>query len=255
MMISAFAKGAQILGRAALRSKPRGDARNFLASASVARGRFDACCAVIATASGHRGFLDDYACLINALVDLYETAFDPADLTWAAQLAERAIELFEDRRRRRILQHCRANQSDLVLRLKDDYDGAEPSGNSVMALALLRLARMTGRDDFRDGSRAHARSVLGTHARGRLGIAADAGGAMFAMGKPMEIVLAGPRDQQSAMLAEIRKRFLPNAVVMQASEAPQRHAAVDGAHCLRLRELRMQAARHRDAAALAELLQ
>jgi uncharacterized protein YyaL (SSP411 family) len=50
---------------------------------------------------------------------------------------------------------------------------------------------------------------------------------MFAIGKPMEIVLAGARDQQNAMLAEIRKRFLPNAVVMQASEAPTAMPEID----------------------------
>ena len=49
-----------------------------------------------------------------------------------------------------------AGERDLVLRLKDDYDGAEPSGNSGMALALLRLARMTGREDFRAGGRTDA---------------------------------------------------------------------------------------------------
>ena len=51
---------------------------------------------------------------------------------------------------------------------------------------------------------------------------------MFAMGKPMEIVLAGPQEQQAAMLGEIRKRFLPNAVVMRASQAPNAMPPIDG---------------------------
>ena len=109
-MISAFAKGAQILeNRAMLRAtpRPRADARNFLhrhlwreADSTLLRRYRDGDAAIEA-------FLDDYACLINALVDLYETTFDPGDLAWASQLAERAIALFEDTRRRRILQLAR----------------------------------------------------------------------------------------------------------------------------------------------------
>src|SRR6202041_3202260 len=90
----------------------------------------------------------DYAFLALALIDMYETSFDPADLDWAARLAERAMELFEDRERGGFFS-TQAAKADLVLRLKDDYDGAEPSGNSGMALALLKLARMTNREDFR----------------------------------------------------------------------------------------------------------
>ena len=136
-MISAFAKGAQILGEPSYEQAAR-DARNFIhlhlwreADSTLLRRYRDGDAAIEA-------FLDDYAALINALVDLYETAFDPADLKWAARLAERAIELFEDKEGGGFFSSP-ANQSDLVLRLKDDYDGAEPSGNSVMALALLRL--------------------------------------------------------------------------------------------------------------------
>jgi uncharacterized protein YyaL (SSP411 family) len=51
---------------------------------------------------------------------------------------------------------------------------------------------------------------------------------MLALGKPLEIVLAGPHNQQATMLGEIRKRFLPNAVVMRASEAPLAMPPVDG---------------------------
>ena len=140
-------------------------------------------------------FLDDYAFLINALVDLYETAFDPADLAWAAQLAERAIALFQDAEGGGFFSSP-ANQSDLVLRLKDDYDGAEPSGNSVMALALLRLARITGRDDFRTAAERTLEAFSGRMLAGGAGLPQMLVAQMFAMGKPMEIVLAGPRDQQ-----------------------------------------------------------
>jgi len=225
MMISAFAKGAQILGDPRYEQSAR-DARNLLrrrlwreADSTLLRRYRDGDAAI-------EGFLDDYAALINALVDVYETAFDPADLAWAAQLADRAVELFEDKEGGGFYSSP-ANQSDLVLRLKDDYDGAEPSGNSVMALALLRLARITGRNDFRTAAERTLEAFSGRMLAGGAGLPQMLVAQMFAMGKPMEIVLAGPRDRQADMLAEIRKRFLPNAVVMQSPEAPNAMPAID----------------------------
>ena len=129
--------------------------------------------------------------------------------------------------------------------MKDDYDGAEPSGNSVMAIALLRLARMTDREDFR----AAAQRTL--EAFGEKLRAAGAGlpqmlvALDLALGKPMEIVLAGPRsDGFKAMLAAIRRRFLPRAVILRAEDLSSPHARHRGrSHCVCLRELCLQIAR------------
>jgi uncharacterized protein len=253
LMISAFAKGAQILDEPRYTQAAR-DARNFLhahlwreSDSTLLRHYRDGAAAITA-------FLDDYAALINALLDLYETAFDPADLKWAAQLAERALALFQDTEAGGFFSSP-ANQGDLVLRLKDDYDGAEPSGNSVIALALLRLARMTGRDDFRKAAERTLEAFSGRMLAGGSGLPQMLVAQMFAMGKPMEIVLAGSRDQQVAMLAEIRKRFLPNAVVIQSSEAPNAMAAVDGLATAYVCENYACNLPVTEAAALAELLQ
>jgi uncharacterized protein YyaL (SSP411 family) len=174
--------------------------------------------------SAIEGFLDDYAFLAIALLDMYETTFRAADLAWAIKLAERAMELFEDPEEGGFFGTRAA--SELVLRLKEDYDGAEPSGNSGMALLLLRLARYTGRDDFRKT----AERTLRAFGR-RLGAAPSAMPQMlvaniFAAAPPMEIVLAGPESPE--LLASLRQRFLPNAVVMRAEQAPTAMPAVDG---------------------------
>ena len=94
------------------------------------------------------GFLDDYAFLALGLLDLYETSFDRADLDFAATLAERMIELFGDPAGGFF--STAEGDASLVMRLKEDYDGAEPSGNSVAALALLKLAAITERADLRE---------------------------------------------------------------------------------------------------------
>jgi len=253
MMISAFAKGAQILGERRYEKAAR-DARNFVyrhlwreADSTLLRRYRDGDAAIEA-------FLDDYAALINALVDLYETDFDAADLKWAAQLAGRTLALFQDGEGGAFFSSP-ANQGDLVLRLKDDYDGAEPSGNSVMALALLRLARMTGNDDFRRAAERTLEAFSGRMLAGGSGLPQMLVAQMFAMGKPMEIVLAGPREQQSGMLAEIRKHFLPNAVVMQASEAPTPMPPVDDRATAYVCENYACKLPVTEAAVLAELLQ
>ncbi len=257
MMISALAKGAQILeksGDAPRYAEAARNARNFLhrrlwreADSTLLRRYRDGDAAIEA-------FLDDYACLIHALVDLYETAFDPDDLAWASQLAGRAIAMFEDRDGGGFFSSP-AGQSDLVLRLKDDYDGAEPSGNSVMALALLRLARITGNEDFRAAAERTLAAFSGKMLAGGPGLPQMLVAQMFAMGKPMEIVLAGAPDQLIPMLAEIRKRFLPSAVVMRSSEAPQAMPPVDGLATAYVCENYACKLPVTDARALAELLQ
>jgi len=253
LMISAFAKGAQILDEQRYADAAR-SARSFLhrklwreSDATLLRRFRDG-------DSGIEAFLDDYASLINALVDLYETAFDAADLAWATRLAERAIAAFQDPEHGGFFSSIE-NQSDLVLRLKDDYDGAEPSGNSIMALALLRLARLTGRDDFRQAGERTLQSFAGRMLSGGAGLPQLLVAQMFAMGKPMEIVLAGPRDQLTRMLHVIRGRFLPNAIVMRASEAPVEMTAQDGLAAAYVCENYTCNLPVTDASALKELLQ
>jgi uncharacterized protein YyaL (SSP411 family) len=115
---------------------------------------------------------------------------------------------------------------NLVLRLKDDYDGAEPSGNSMMAIALLRLARMTDRADFRRAAERTLEVFSSRLASGGAGVPQMLVALAFTLGKPMEIVLAGPLD--SALLAAIRRSFLPNAVIARAGESPVAMPALNG---------------------------
>ncbi len=115
-----------------------------------------------------------------------------------------------------------------MLRLKDDYDGAEPSGNSVLALGLLRLARMTGREDFLSAAERTLQAFAYRLQNAGPRIAQMLVAGMFLLDKPMEIVLSGPDDQLGDMLKTIRSRFLPNAVVMKYSESPQPLPASEG---------------------------
>ena len=92
--------------------------------------------------------LEAYAFQLSGVVELYEATLEPAWLEFAIALAEALLEKFFDAENGGFWQSG-AGTNDLILRVKDDYDGAEPSGNSVATLALLKLAAITGRDKFR----------------------------------------------------------------------------------------------------------
>jgi hypothetical protein len=227
MMISAFAKGAQVLNEPRYADAARA-ATDFLKrnlwdeSRRILRRRFREGEAAV------DGFLDDYAFCAIGLLDLYETTFQPEDFAWAVELAERALALFQDAEHGGFFSHGSffAEQNpELVLRLKDDYDGAEPSGNSGMVLLLARLARMTGREDFRIAAERTLKAFASRIEEGAVGVPQMLVGLQFVVAPPREIVLAGPLDP--AMLAVIRRRFLPQAVVMNAPDAGRDLPAID----------------------------
>jgi len=88
-----------------------------------------------------------YAFLLTGLLDLYQAALDPDTLTFAQELADSMMARFFDCENGGFWQSGSDNK-DLILRAKEDYDGAEPSGNSAAVLALIRLADITGREDL-----------------------------------------------------------------------------------------------------------
>jgi hypothetical protein len=148
LMISALAKGAQVLGDAEyLEAAQR--ATDFLLhkmysaeSGKLLRRFRDAEAAV-------EGFLDDYAFFAQALLDLYEADFNPEHLRVALRLATNGFAPFEDTEHGGFFSTVEDGEA-LLLRIKDDYDGAEPSGNSVATDVLLRLAQITGDESLRN---------------------------------------------------------------------------------------------------------
>jgi hypothetical protein len=91
--------------------------------------------------------LEAHAFLLSGVVDLYEATLVPEHLGFAIELAEAMLAKFFDSENGGFWQSA-ADSKDLILRVKDDYDGAEPSGNSVATLSLLKLGAITGRKDF-----------------------------------------------------------------------------------------------------------
>ena len=112
--------------------------------------------------AAYPGKLDDYAFCAYGLLELYGALFDTAYLTRAAELADRLLELFFDGERGGFYPYA-SDGEQLLTRNKESYDGAMPSGNSVAALVLSRLARLTGG--------AHWRAAVDTQLRWLAGAA------------------------------------------------------------------------------------
>ncbi|XP_043570320.1 spermatogenesis-associated protein 20 isoform X4 [Chiloscyllium plagiosum] len=109
-------------------------------------------CAVEQTATPIHGFLADYAFIIRGLLDLYEASFDEQWLDWAVKLQQEQDSLFWDAKGFAYFSDD-AHDPSVLIRLKEDQDGAEPSGNAVAASNLVRLANFTNRPDWGDRSR------------------------------------------------------------------------------------------------------
>jgi len=156
-------------------------------------------------------FLDDYAFLIWGLINLYEATFDTLYLKKAVELTEEQLELFWDNSIGAFFFTAKDAES-LLTRQKDTYDGAIPSGNSVAMLNLLRLAQLTGNDNYEKKAdylgRVFAENVRANPvAYSLMMVAVD-----YAVGPTYSLVIAGDTGNEDTnhMLDEIRKQFLPN---------------------------------------------
>ncbi len=213
LMITALAKGAQVLDRPDYAEAAQKAAQFVLTRLRDDRGRLlhrfrDGEAAV-------KGLLDDYAFLIWGLLDLYEAVFDIDYLKTALELADITIRHFLDEKEGGFF-FTADDGEEILFRQKDSYDGAIPSGNSVMMLNLLRLSRITGRSDLEEKaigvSRAIARSIGQVpSAYSQLMSALE-----FLEGPPFEIVIAGKSGAPDTkrMLDAVRRVFLPNRVLL-----------------------------------------
>jgi uncharacterized protein YyaL (SSP411 family) len=159
--------------------------------------------------------LTGYANLCAGTLDLYEATLAPVHLEFAAALADAMLAKFYDAANGGFFDSA-AGPRELILRCKDDYDGAEPSGNAVAVLALLRLAAMTGNKQYA----AAAEKTMHLLAP-RLHDLPQAVpylllGLDFYLEEPRRAVVAGAPEQPEtrALLRAIHSVYQPNKVVM-----------------------------------------
>jgi uncharacterized protein YyaL (SSP411 family) len=220
LMISAFARAAQVLDdhghlEAAMRAAAfirqqlyRENDRTLLRSYREGASRIE-------------GFAEDYAFLIQGLLDLYETTFDPAWLAWAIDLQTHQDELFWDTTAGGYFTTS-GKDTSILLRAKEDYDGAEPSANSIAALNLLRLSRMLGRTDWHERARMTVHAFSNQLMQAPFGMPQMVIASDWLHAKPLQIIIAGKPDapDTQAMLHEARRLFIPGKIVLLADGGP-----------------------------------
>ena len=164
------------------------------------------------------GQLEDYAFFIQGLLDLYEASFEIKWLQLASDLQEKQHSLFTDTRGGFF--DTNGEDKSVLLRLKDDYDGAEPSGNSVSAINLLRLAQLTNNENYKK----RASDLFSVFAEGLnrspLGRPYLVAAYDFSQSKPMQIIIVGDPQKKDTkeLLAVINRTYLPNTITIIANK-------------------------------------
>ncbi len=216
LMLRSFAEAANSLGREDYRQAAVRNAE-FLASELQPDGRL-----LRSYKDGRarfNGYLDDYACLLDGLLSLYEADFNPRWIRDAQKLADRMIEEFWDDREGGFFYTSKDHES-LIHRPKEFYDSAVPSGNSVSVHALLKLGKLTG-DTRREHYPAAVLKRMALPMRRSPAAFANLLCALdFHFGKPKEIVIAGdPAAAKTRVLLDaIFQTYFPNKVVACGSD-------------------------------------
>ena len=167
------------------------------------------------------GYLDDHAFLVAGLLDLFEATSDPHWLIEAIALQQVLDDRFADPDGGYFL--TAAGDEALLTREKPDYDGAEPTGNSVALSNLLRLHELTTDDHYRERAAALLKSFAMVLAHQPSDLPQMLVGLDFALGPVKEIVLVAPGDGAAvqAFADRLTASFIPNHVlVVVAGGAP-----------------------------------
>jgi uncharacterized protein len=220
LMISALAIASRVLGETRYRDAARRAGRMVLDRMRDKNGRL--LHVWLGGEARHAAYLGDYAAMIAACLDLYEATFEPEWVEEARRLAGRAIDLFRDPEGNGFFMTARDHET-LITRSREGNDGATPAGVSLLALALPRLAALTGDAALY----AEVEGILRVY-RDRIERFPAAFGAMLCavdqiLARRQEIVLAGPVEDPALRPFHelLRATWLPHAVIASVSDATQ----------------------------------
>ena len=213
LMISALARAGQALDQDHLIAAAEQAAGFLLAHMRDKQGRL--LHRYRSGQAGILGHLDDYAFLTGGLLDLYEATFDASYLRTALELNGEMLERFWDDEHGGLFFTADDGEA-LLVRSKEIYDGAVPSGNSVAALNLIRLGRITSDPALEERATAIGRTFARQVSRAPTAFTQLLSAVAFGVGPSWEVVIAGKRgsDDAAAMLAALRGSYHPHKVVI-----------------------------------------
>ncbi|MGH6693048.1 MAG: thioredoxin domain-containing protein, partial [Gammaproteobacteria bacterium] len=220
LMIAAFARAARVLDDSACLADADRAAR-FIRS-QLWRGsdetllrRFRQGDAAV------EGYAEDYAYLIAGLLELFQAGGDPSWLEWALTLQRRLDERFWDPVEGGWFSTT-GQDASVLLRLKEDYDGAEPAASSVAVLNLLALSHLTGDAEMTQKiDRTLAMFGANTAMRGRAVPMMLAALSTYHAGMPQIAIVGARAADSSALAAVVRRHYLPTAVLVPITGARQ----------------------------------
>ena len=158
------------------------------------------------------GVADDYAFFAQGCLDLYETDFDVHWFNLALSLTDELLKRFYDRQNGGFFMTEEGKNSELLFRTKEDHDNVEPSAGSIGTLNLLRLARMTGKEEYRKFAEKTLKSYSAQMKNNPRAFPQMLAAVSFAIAQPTHILIVGDKNnlQTQAFIKEVNQRFLPN---------------------------------------------
>ena len=158
-----------------------------------------------------------YAYLLAGVIDLYEATLEPRHLEFALALADSMLKRFLDSKDGGFWQS--GDSPDLIIKVKEDYDGAQPSGNSVAALALLKLAAITERAEYREAAEGTLRLFANRLKNQPQALPYLLQALDFSLENPRRVVIAGDSKspETRALLRAAHGVYQPRKVVLGTS--------------------------------------
>lgn len=169
------------------------------------------------------GYIEDYANVADALVELYQTTGNVEYIIEARRLADTMITEFWDSGQGGFF-FTSNDHEELIVRNKDFYDNATPSGNSVAADVLLKLAKYTGDERYERFAITTLRLAASQISRHPQGFGRALSALEFHLGKTKEVVVVGEKGNE--LEREIHSRYLPDAIIVLSSEAESDSATI-----------------------------
>lgn len=170
--------------------------------------------------SKHLASLDDYAFLVWALLELYEATLEISHLEKAIVLNEKLLKLFWDDNNGGFY-FTRADLRDVIVRKKELYDGAIPSGNSVAMMNLLKLGLLTNDEKLISYANKLAEAFGGEVKQVPIGHTYLLCGLDFIYGEPCKVVVVGDKKEEAdivTFLNQLKQKYKPNHVLLYLSK-------------------------------------
>lgn len=174
-------------------------------------------------------FLDDYANLALALIDLYEITFDDKYLFLSNKITNDTIEKFFDSEDGLFFQTTKEN-TETPFRTKELYDNAIPSGNSTLSIVLWKLSRIFNNQDFADKSKNILKRLNDFYTKHPGGFGRYLSAFIFELFDTSEIIILGDKEYLLTNITSLYKKIKPNSIILFYSEklAEKNHSLFDG---------------------------